>query len=372
MTTRFRLPLAALILAAPASLAAQSAQDFQLPPAPTPTPSPNVQGPVDVEGGAVPARPRPIRTAAPTPASTQPVATPTAAPRITPEPVIDAQPSRVPQAQPARTPSSRVTPSDLPQPQATAGADQPIAEPQAAPSTAPAPFPGIEPIAPPETDTGETESDAGSDWPWPMLLGGGALLAVLLAAFALWRRRAGNSEPPEIERPVVARPEVAPAALPVAASLQIRAEALKLTRSLANATLDYRVTVINRSTSALRDVKLSADIISAHGDLPAEQQVATSSSLLEQRHQFDRIAPGQSVRYEGKLMLSLGQARVIRQGSMALLVPLLRVRVDGAEDAPVVRTFVIGQGLADGGRVAPFRLDEGMRSWEPVAARALD
>ena len=58
--------------------------------------------------------------------------------------------------------------------------------------------------------------------------------------------------------------------------------------------------------------------------------------------------------------------------SVGLLVPLLRSLIDGAGDAPQVKTFVIGQGVEDGGRVAPFRLDEGLRSWSPVAARALD
>lgn len=246
-------------------------------------------------------------------------------------------------------------------------------EPAIAGPTSPASsFPGIEPIGPVEAPSEETQ-ETGFKAPWPLLAAGGALLALLLGGLFAWRRRSVHAAPPEIERPqVAARNEQTSRVVASAPDVQIRAEALKLTRSLANATLDYRVTLINRSTSALSGISLGADLVSAHGDQPAEQQVATPSSLLDRRHVFDRIAPGQSVRYEGKLLLSLAQARVIRQGNMALLVPLLRIRLDGAGDAPIVRTFVVGQGVADGGRVAPFRLDEGMRSWEPVAARALD
>lgn len=368
MTKRFCLPLATLVLAMPASLAAQGVQDFQLPPAPTPTPSPNVQGPVDTEGASVPRRPRAIPTARPSTTPTPaPTATQSPAPRITPEPLTGSTPRPTQAVRPTPTPSVRATtapaPGEIaPSPEVSAQPETPAASTQ---------FPGIEPIAPPADAGAETvEEQAGLPWTW---IGGGAGLLVLLGGlFFLWRRRAANAAPPEIARPVVVKPTVNAPAAPAMADIQIRAEAIRLTRSFANATLDYRVTLINRSTSALSNVKLSADLISAHGDLPAEQQVATPASMLDQRHAFDRIAPGQSVRHEGKLILSLAQAKIIHQGPMALLVPLLRIRVDGAGDAPQVKTFVIGQGVEDGGRVAPFRLDEGLRSWSPVAARALD
>ena len=338
MTKRFCLPLATLVLAMPASLAAQGVQDFQLPPAPTPTPSPNVQGPVDTEGASVPRRPRAIPTARPSTTPTPaPTATQSPAPRITPEPLTGSTPRPTQAVRPTPTPSVRATtapaPGEIaPSPEVSAQPETPAASTQ---------FPGIEPIAPPADAGAETvEEQAGLPWTW---IGGGAGLLVLLGGlFFFWRRRAANAAPPEIARPVVVKPTVNAPAAPAMADIQIRAEAIRLTRSFANA------------------------------DLPAEQQVATPASMLDQRHAFDRIAPGQSVRHEGKLILSLAQAKIIHQGPMALLVPLLRIRVDGAGDAPQVKTFVIGQGVEDGGRVAPFRLDEGLRSWSPVAARALD
>ena len=62
----------------------------------------------------------------------------------------------------------------------------------------------------------------------------------------------------------------------------------------------------------MSNVALGADVVSAHGGIPVEQQVASTSQLLEKRHTFDRIAPGQSVRYEGTVMIPLSQARIIR------------------------------------------------------------
>lgn len=210
------------------------------------------------------------------------------------------------------------------------------------------------------------ETAEGTEWLWPAI--GGGMLALLGLGYLAARRRK-TAPPPQIERPIVTHTD-----MPAAGTMDLRlgAEAIKLTRSVMNATLHYRVTLLNRSGAALGGVVLGADVVSAHGGLPVEEQVANPAQPLERRHVFDRIAPGQSVRYEGQLTIPLSQARVIRQGNAALFVPLLRVRIDNAGDDPLVRTFVIGQGVPDGGRVSPFRLDEGPRSYQPIAARALD
>lgn len=368
MPFRFRLPLVALVLAAPATLAAQSAQDFQLPPNPTPTATPRVQGPVDTESGTIPVRPRAIGTPTPTPtpaprstAMVQPIPTPTPAPA--PE-RSEAHPAAQPTVTPQRDPSPPPTSAERP-PIAPAGANV-LPAPTSTPITSGPTFPGATP-SPEAGLPAETEAGQSPDWLFPAL-GGAGLLALLAGAFFLWRRRRSAAPPPEIERPVVA----SAAAATGPADLQLRAEAIRLTRSLVNATLQYRVTLINRSTAALSGVAVGADLVSAHGGVPVEQQVASAAQPLEKRHTFDRIAPGQSVRYEGNLQIPLAQAKIIRQGSAALFVPLLRVRIDGAGSEPVVRTFVVGQGVPDGGRVMPFRIDEGPRSYAPVAARALD
>lgn len=365
MLTCFRLPLVALVLAAPAGLAAQSAQDFQLPPNPTPTPNPNVQGPVDSEG-VVPVRPRVI-------------ATPTPAPAPRPTPSATAQPVQIPTSSASAVPRNtapepvRPTVSSRPRSLPTAQERLPLDPGETAPIV-PAPVPLDEPAPVSTPDATNSDPVAASDaqersesvnWLWPAL--GGGLLALLGLSYFVSRRR--TSGPPlKIERPVVAASfnKAAPR------QIQISAEAIKLTRSVMNATLHYSVSLLNRSSGALKDVDLGADIVSAHGGLPVEQQVASTAQPLEKRHSFGRIAPGQSVRYEGQLTIPLSQTRVIRQGNAALFVPLLRVRLDGASEEPLVKTFVVGLGAQDGGRVTPFRIDEGPRSYQPIAARALD
>ena len=362
MFSQFRTLLLALVLAAPASLAAQSAQEFQLPPNPTPTASPNAQGPVDVEGSNVPAAPRVIATPTPTP-------TPTAQPSVQPLPT--SSPTSVPgPTVAAPSPQPRVAPRRQPSPLPTAEPRLPLERGETAPIV-PSPAPTEQPTSlPAPTSSVAAQDDAtgideGIDWLWPAI--GGGLLALLGLGYLLSQRRR-NMPPPEIERPVVSGgpTAIAPGAL------KIQAEAIKLTRSLMNATLHYRVSLMNRSSSAISDIAVGADIVSAHGGVPVDQQVASATQPLERRHSFARIAPGQSVRYDGQLSIPLSQVHAIRQGSAALFVPLLRLRVDGASLEPLVKTFVVGLGSQPGGRVTPFRLDEGPRSYEPIAARALD
>lgn len=366
--------LAALLLALPASAAAQRVQDFQLPPSnPTPTPTPQVQGPVDDEA-PVTTRPRVIETARPTPAPTQqptpaPQGAPTPTPTIASEPVIETAPRRAPQQSPAIGSARPASPAaDAPQdtvPEPASPATDTAIDPPGSISP-----PALEPIAPDEPVEDVAAQDA-EGFPWPIILAALAGLIAMGLAFFAWQRKRASAPPPRIERPVVP-PKQAPAAAPVAKPVQLKVEAIKLTLSFANATLDYRVSVLNRATSAMSGVSVSGDLVSAHGNLPVEQQVAAPGQELPQQHVFDRIAPGQSVRYEGKIQLPLANVHAVRQGQMALLIPLLRLEVSDAKGEPTVRTFVIGQGEANGGRVAPFRLDEGPRSWSPIAARALD
>ncbi|MCA0976892.1 hypothetical protein LCM19_00770 [Qipengyuania flava] len=376
MFTRNHLPFIALILAAPTPLVAQSVQDFQLPPNPTPTPSPRVQGPVDTEGDSIPARPRVIGTPTPTPA---PASTPRQASPV-PQPTV-------PQSTPTPLPSAR------PAPARTAPIDQVPKIPRNAPITLPtaderAPLgESVEAAAEPnlqgEDQVGEAtgepmpteggltaplpEADTekeNAEWIWPAV--GGGILALLGLGYFLSRRRS-SAPAPIIEKPVVG------SGGPVNASdIHIRTEAIKLTRSVMNATLHYRVSLLNKATRALSNVAIGADVVSAHGGFPMEQQVAGPDHALEKRHQFDRIAPGQNVRYEGQITIPLSQIRAIRQNKAALFVPLLRLRIDGATPEPLVKTFVVGLGMPEGGRVMPFRIDEGPRSYEPIAARALD
>lgn len=373
MKTRFTLPLAALILSQAVPAVAQDAQDFSLPPAPAPSSTQRAQGPVD-DDGIAPLRPRVIATATPTPTATQAPPTaaspaPTQAPATNP---VTARPSAAPARQTIQaadpavarpTPIERgpVVPEVFPPVPAEIGAQPPGS---ATPATA----------AESTLSEPSVEADTALTSDWRILAGIGTVLALLLAGFVFWRRRKASVIAPEIERPRVAAPEdnaPAPAIPATTEALTIRCEAEKLTRSAVFATLKYRLTLVNRTDMALNDVTIGIDLVSAHASAPMEDQVATPATTLETRHTLPRIAPRQNIAVEGQVQLPLASAQVIFQGRHPLLVPLMRVRIDGAGEGALVKTFVVGQGVPNGGRVQPFRLDEPPRSYAPIAQREL-
>jgi hypothetical protein len=155
-------------------------------------------------------------------------------------------------------------------------------------------------------------------------------------------------------------------------ALALAVEAVRLDRSVLNATVGYRVTLRNRSTQALTELAIEADLVSASRDRPPEQQLASPSLALTPRHTASRLAPGQSLRFEGQVRLPLSQASAVWQGRAALLIPLLRVRATAAGAKPAAATLVIGRAEGQGARPQPFRLDEPPRSYAPLAQRVLD
>jgi hypothetical protein len=372
-TSLLALTFAAGSVAVPATVAAQSVQDFQLPPNPSPTPTPTVQGPVDVENG-VPAVPRPIVTPVPTPAARP---TPTATPSPVRSPVPSPAPTPRPRATPTATlPSNREAPAappSLPTPGAgaTASPEPAPTGSQIVPGEAATPSFNIPPaptVPAPETAS-ENASTEGEGTPASWWLLGLAALAALAAAAVWWRRR--SPAPLRIEPPVV-RKDGGPALAAPRAALTLRPEAIRLSRSVMAATLTYRLTVLNRGTEALTDVVIEADLGSASGDRPVEEQVAMATTAREPRHTMPRLAPGQSARFEGKLQLQLSEAGILRQGNTPLLVPLLRLRTTAQGIEPQAQTLAIGQqGTGGSTRLQPFRLDEGPRGYEPLAQRML-
>lgn len=373
MISRLRLPFVALALAIPGIASAQSTQGFSLQPAPTPTPTSRAQGPVDTESGVVPVTPKVIGSATPTPSPTPtpvPTATSTPAPApstAAPRPAATTAVTRQP-VERAPAQAERAQPAQTPTPQPTA-AENEIPTVQPTDGTGPIPAPPPAPEATQAVDPAEIARPQESDSSWPWLLGGAALLALLASAAFAWSRRSAIAAPPEIERPVV---QSAPAAnIPAREAISLQCEVVKLTRSAMFATLKYRLTLINRTDRPLTEVAIGTDLVSAHAAAPMEQQVATEATALETRHTLARIAPRQNVTVEGSVQLPLASAQVIRQGRLPLLVPLMRVRVDGAGEGALVKTFVVGQGMPGGGRVQPFRLDDMPQSYQPIAQREL-
>jgi hypothetical protein len=153
----------------------------------------------------------------------------------------------------------------------------------------------------------------------------------------------------------------------------LEAQALRLSRSMLFATLSYRLQVTNRGSRPLEDIRLGGDLVTAHGRLPAEKQLADPAVPLAVLERIPRLEPGQSHTVAGDLRLPVGEIRPIPQGSAVLYVPLLRMRAEAAGVAPLARTFVVGlQPSGVAGRLQPFRLDEMPQTYTLITQRALD
>lgn len=346
------LPLLALAAAAP--LGAQQAGNFQLPPAPAPTADNRVQGPVDSDA-PVPVRPRAIETARPAPTPTASAAPAVVLPSPTPT-----RASTLPQS-----PATR--PTLAPRVAATAAPEGIVVPPPASSAIPVASAPAISalPSAPPSTPSLPSSAAPESPVAWWVWLGLGGLVLGASGWLLIRRRSMGRVVVPDIVAPTL------PAANP-AEVLAVTVEAMRMDRSLINATVGYRITLRNRTAQALSGVAVEADLVSASRGVPTEQQLASPAQALTPRHSVERLAPGQSLRFEGQARLPLAEANAIWQGQAALLVPLLRVRATAEGAVPVATTLVIGRSEGQAARPQPFRLDEPPRSYAPLAQRVLD
>ena len=197
---------------------------------------------------------------------------------------------------------------------------------------------------------------------------------------------------PEIERPRIppapepspkvgtepVAPPPQPEPEPVAAApaeeahpLHIAIELRKLTLTLMNATLGYRLTLTNAGAVPLEGIGVAADLIGAHASLPREAQLASPATELPVRHHLAGLAPGESGEVTGELRLPLNQLRPITQGRAQLFVPLARFRIGADGQEARCFTLVAGQPSPSGnGAIQPVRLDHGPRIYDGLAGRA--
>lgn len=221
-----------------------------------------------------------------------------------------------------------------------------------------------------------------------------AALAAGLAAYLYRRKKAAHAAPAAIQPPLVnttldkqenaAQPGPATAALqaqsapPTATGtnwIRIEARAVELRRSMMNATLVYRIVLANRSGTALSNVELEADLATAHGRVPVDQQLASPGIALTVRERIGRLAPGERLELRGEIPLPLSEVRIIQQGKALHCVPLLRVRATCETRDPVARTWVVGRKTPESnaaGRLQPFRFDAPPQTYTKIGERALD
>jgi hypothetical protein len=182
-----------------------------------------------------------------------------------------------------------------------------------------------------------------------------------------------QSRPPEpaatIPEPVATVSEAASGA--EANPLHITIELRKLTITLMNATLSYRLMLTNGGADPLEEIAVAADLVGAHSSLPREAQLAGPGTELPQPPRLAGIAPGESGEVTGELRLPLHELKPITQGRAALFVPLARFRIGARGREPRCFTLVAGQPSPSGtGAVQPVRLDLGPRIYDGLAGRA--
>ena len=165
--------------------------------------------------------------------------------------------------------------------------------------------------------------------------------------------------------PVPAAPSADPHPLHIAIELR------KLTLTLMNATLGYRLTLTNGGSEPLADIAVAADLIGAHSSLPREMQLAGLETDLPVRHRLPGLAPGESGDVTGEVRVPLAQLRPIAQGRAQLFVPLARFRIGAEGQEPRCFTLIAGQPSPSGnGAIQPVRLDHGPRIYDGLAGRA--
>lgn len=339
---------AALALAC-ANVAGVAAQppSFSLP-TPTPTPPPAPEGPADERAGvSIPPR------RAPAPAVETPSPLPAPAPTPAPRPLV----------LPAPSPSPRASARPVPPVDDLAPASAPTPDlPAAAPLPEPAP---TAPVATPPVTVDTPAASANAlptlpDW-WPWAAGGLGGLAVMIGAAALWRRR--QPRPLRLAPPA---PEEAVAELP---RLDITLDIVSATRSLMMFTIAYRINLANRTDRAVSDLSLAVQLASARRGASN----APSSGAAQQVLALARIGPHQSRSVSSEIKLPLAEIAILRQGSVALFIPLLHITLAGEGQQALTRSFVIGSPSTSGaGRLHPILLDSPPGSIPGLRAQAVD
>ena len=208
----------------------------------------------------------------------------------------------------------------------------------------------------PQRSVSEGDEPA-SPWVW-FLFGLATLVAVGAALY--FRTRRTRETAPAIERPAPVLPEI-PA--PV---FEFGFTPVKLTRSFMFATLDYRLAV--HATPELRDaIDIEVSLSSAR---PKSSGPDDTISAREQHSPV--FAESGEAEIAGRLQLHNADIAPIRQGSGAIMVPLVHVIARSNGATLHNETYAIGQRAEGHDRLQPFRYDGPPRSWDALAWRAVD
>jgi hypothetical protein len=163
-----------------------------------------------------------------------------------------------------------------------------------------------------------------------------------------------------------------PAAVLPPLPVQLKAQALSLSRSMMNATLNYRLGLTNLGSHPLQEISIRANVVSAHGKAPANEQLADADSDLDFVSLLAEIKPGDNQSLDASFQIPISSIRALMQRNAYVFVPLLRVRIEVEGKDPMIKTFVVGMKPAEGrGKLLPFRLDEMAQTYREIGLRLL-
>lgn len=380
-----------------ASIAAGSPLAAQSSPAPptTNTVPPDAVGPAQLRdfslNGTVTQRAEP-----PPPAASQRPPATRPAPRA-PQPRAQA---------PTEPPAAEERPAQRELPPSSPRATDPSRPPPALPSggetsSVPAVVPGPSPATVASevpSDTPPQVPDEPSRWPWLL-----ALVAALAGAYFLWQRRsrpvggiaypATPSAPPAplpvprrspAEKPVAEKRAPEPASNPeppiaggivargLKPSLSFELEPIRVdTDGSGAAALLCDVVVRNNGSAPARDVLVETQMFNAG----PRQDEDIGRFFREPNREGPRIAvipPMDKVVIKSRIGMTAEQLVPVEVEGRKLLVPLIAFnalyRWSGGEEQESA-SFLIGRGERDNGKMAPFRLDSGPRSYGGLGVR---
>ena len=262
--------------------------------------------------------------------------------------------------------------------------------------------PGITPISTPVPTPNPANAESGtSAWLYAALA---AVLSLAVGGFAWWRQRQAPRALPapdfvaaevatapakDLVREAIvvpapdfasqaARPATNPVTAPPAAppALSLMLEATRMSATLFNATLAYRLIVTNIGPAPLSGIEIGGDMTSAHASRATEEQLGLDGAALAPLHGVASLAPGESVVLGGELRLPLSAILPIRRGDAQLFVPLARfaahAQQSDGQPLAVRQAFLVGQSRsAAADKLQPFRLDLGPRLYSELGQRGL-
>ncbi|MEO1489909.1 MAG: hypothetical protein AAFR88_10810 [Pseudomonadota bacterium] len=164
-----------------------------------------------------------------------------------------------------------------------------------------------------------------------------------------WKRQLEEAQTPT--------PAAAPAAPPLESEptrIDLSLKIVRATRSVMMFSLEYRLTVCNRSDRAVRDLNLHAQLACAQSGVPGGASIALGQPIGT----IERIGPQQSHTLEATTQISSRDIVAMRQGKTPLFIPLLHVTLEGAGHQANTRSFVIGSpSQASAAKLHPIPLD---------------